>query len=58
MERVAVRRQHVSFRSPVSYFYNGFAKDLWAVIDFYNTRFNIGITRQATSDRVAFLRSL
>ncbi|HEX2687239.1 MAG TPA: hypothetical protein VHN14_11500 [Kofleriaceae bacterium] len=40
------------------YFHNGFAADLDAVIDFYNTRFNIGFTKQEKSDLVAFLRSL
>jgi len=40
------------------YFHNGFAKDLWAAVDFYNTRFNIGFTKQEKSDLVAFLRSL
>jgi cytochrome c peroxidase len=40
------------------YFHNGFAKDLDAVVDFYNTRFNIGFTKQEKSDLVAFLRSL
>ena len=58
LERVAVRRQHLSFRSPLSYFHNGFAKDLWAVVDFYNTRFSIGLSKQEKSDLVAFLRSL
>ena len=48
----------MSFRSPLSYFHNGFAKDLDAVVDFYNTRFNIGFTQQDKSDLVAFLRSL
>jgi hypothetical protein len=28
------------------------------VVDFYNTRFNIGLTKQEKSDLVAFLRSL
>ena len=58
LERVAVRRQHLRFRSPLAYFHNGFAKDLWAVVDFYNTRFNIGLTKQEKSDLVAFLGSL
>ena len=58
LERVAVRRQHLRFRSPLAYFHNGFAKDLWAVVDFYNTRFSIGLTKQEKSDLVAFLRSL
>ena len=46
------------FRSALSYFHNGMAKDLWAVVDFYNTRFSIGLTQQEKSDLVAFLRSL
>jgi hypothetical protein len=40
------------------YFHNGFAKDLDAVVDFYNTRFHIGLSKQDKSDLVAFLRSL
>jgi cytochrome c peroxidase len=40
------------------YFHNGMAKDLWSVVDFYNTRFNIGLSKQEQSDLVAFLRSL
>ena len=40
------------------YFHNGFAKDLDAVIDFYDTRFNLKLTKQEHSDFVAFLRSL
>ncbi|HEX8109672.1 MAG TPA: hypothetical protein VF516_18200 [Kofleriaceae bacterium] len=48
----------MSFRSPLSYFHNGFAKDLWAAVDFYDQRFHIGFTRQERSDLVAFLRSL
>jgi hypothetical protein len=40
------------------YFHNGFAADLDAAVDFYNTRFNIGFTKQEKSDLVAFLRSL
>ena len=53
-----MRRQHLSFRSPLPYFHNGFAKDLNAVVDFYNDRFHIGFTKQDKSDLVAFLRSL
>ena len=41
-----------------SYFHNGFAKDLWAVVNFYNDRFHIGLSYQEKSDLVAFLRSL
>jgi hypothetical protein len=40
------------------YFHNGFAKDLDAVVDFYDTRFGIGFTKQEKSDLVAFLRTL
>jgi hypothetical protein len=40
------------------YFHNGFAADLDAVVEFYDTRFHIGFTRQEKSDLVAFLRSL
>jgi len=40
------------------YFHNGFAKDLDAAVEFYDTRFNIGFTKQQKSDMVAFLRSL
>jgi cytochrome c peroxidase len=57
-ERVAVRRQRLGFRSPLPYFHNGFAADLDAVVDFYDTRFHIGFTKQEKSDLVAFLRSL
>jgi len=48
----------LSFRSSLSYFHNGFAADLWAVVDFYDSRFHIGFTKQEKSDLVAFLRSL
>jgi cytochrome c peroxidase len=40
------------------YFHNGFAADLDAVVEFYDTRFHIGFTAQDKSDLVAFLRSL
>ena len=40
------------------YFHNGFAADLDAVVDFYNTRFDIKLSWQEKSDLVAFLRSL
>jgi len=39
------------------YFHNGSAKDLWSVVEFYNTRFHIGFIKQEKSDLVAFLRS-
>jgi cytochrome c peroxidase len=40
------------------YFHNGFAADLNAVVDFYDSRFHIGFTKQEKRDLVAFLRSL
>jgi hypothetical protein len=46
------------FDRPFRYFHNGFAKDRWAVVNFYNDRFHIGLSYQEKSDLVAFLRSL
>jgi hypothetical protein len=46
------------FRTPLPYFHNGFAADLDAVVDFYNSRFDIKLTKQEKSDLVAFLRAL
>jgi cytochrome c peroxidase len=46
------------FDRPLLYFHNGFAKDLDAAVEFYDTRFNIGFSKQQKSDLVAFLRSL
>lgn len=40
------------------YFHNGFAKDLDAVIDFYNDRFDMKLSTQEHNDLVVFLRSL
>ena len=40
------------------YFHNGSAADLGAVVDFYDTRFNIGLSHQDRRDLVAFLRTL
>jgi hypothetical protein len=40
------------------YFHNGSAKDLNAVVDFYNVRFHIGLTGQEEADLVAFLQAL
>jgi len=40
------------------YFHNGFAASLDAVVDFYDTRFGIGLTAREKADLVAFLRSL
>lgn len=46
----------VASRPP--YFHDGSAKDLPAVVDFYNTRFGISLTDQEKADLVAFLASL
>jgi cytochrome c peroxidase len=40
------------------YFHNGSAATLSDVLDFYDTRFNVGFTAQEKSDLIAFLRSL
>jgi len=40
------------------YFHNGSALTLMDVVDFYNSRFTIGLTAQEKSDLVAFLSSL
>jgi hypothetical protein len=40
------------------YFHNGSARSLTDVVDFYDSRFNIGFTQQEKLDLVAFLNSL
>jgi cytochrome c peroxidase len=40
------------------YFHNGSARSLEDVLDFYDTRFNLGLTSQQKADLVAFLRAL
>jgi hypothetical protein len=40
------------------YFHNGMAADLPAVVQFYDDRFQIGLTAQEKSDLAAFLRAL
>jgi cytochrome c peroxidase len=40
------------------YFHNGSAATLSDVVDFYDTRFDIGFTAQEKSDLIAFLQSL
>jgi len=44
--------------SRAPYFHSGFAADLDAVVDFYNERFDIGLTARERADLVAFLRTL
>ena len=46
----------LSARAP--YFHNGMAATLEQVVEFYDTRFNIGLTSQEAADLVAFLRAL
>ena len=48
--------RNLAVRPP--YFHNGSAPTLNAVVGFYNTRFNIGLTAQDQSDLVAFLNSI
>ncbi len=40
------------------YFHNGSAADLSSVVEFYNSRFSIGLTDQDKSDLIAFLSTL
>jgi len=40
------------------YFHNGLGTDFGAVIDFYNTRFSVGITDDEKADFIAFLGAL
>ncbi len=40
------------------YFHNGFAATLEDVVDFYNTRFSIGLSARDKKDLVAFMQSL
>jgi hypothetical protein len=40
------------------YFHNGSAATLDDAVDFYDTRFNIGLTKQEKADLVAFLKAL
>jgi cytochrome c peroxidase len=40
------------------YFHNGFAATLNEVLDFYESRFNIGLTARERADLLAFLRAL
>jgi hypothetical protein len=48
--------RNLAARAP--YFHNGSAADLGAAVDFYDERFQIGLTRQERSDLIAFLRTL
>lgn len=39
-------------------FHDGSAADLHEVVEFYNTRFNIGLTKSEKDDLIAFLAAL
>lgn len=40
------------------YFHNGLAKDLSEAVEFYDTRFGMGLSSAEKTDLVAFLRTL
>jgi len=48
--------RNLAARAP--YFHNGSAVDLAAVVEFYDTRFHIGLSASEKADLVAFLRAL
>jgi len=48
--------RNLAARAP--YFHNGFAKDLDAAVDFYNTRFGLNLSDDEHDDIVAFLLAL
>ena len=48
--------RNLAGRAP--YFHNGLAADLKEAVDFYDTRFNIGFTRQEKNDLASFLKTL
>ncbi|CAN5920287.1 hypothetical protein BH11MYX3_BH11MYX3_08410 [soil metagenome] len=48
--------RNLSGRAP--YFHNGLADTLGEAVDFYNTRFGMGLTTQEHNDLVAFLKTL
>ena len=49
-------RRGLASRAP--YFHNGMAATLADVVDFYDSRFNIGLSAKEKSDLVAFLKAL
>jgi len=49
---------HPMPRGRAPYFHNGSAATLLDVVNFYNQRFNIGLTPAQTSDMAAFLQTL
>jgi cytochrome c peroxidase len=49
---------HAAVAAPAPDFHNGFAATLDDVVDFYETRFGIGLMAQEKADLIAFLRAL
>ena len=47
-----------SLASRAPYFHNGCAATLADVVDFYDSRFNIGLSAKEKGDLVAFLKAL
>lgn len=47
-----------SLASRAPYFHNGSARDLSAIVDFYEARFNVGFTDQERKDLINFLNAL
>jgi cytochrome c peroxidase len=57
--REQVQRAHPArVGGPRSVFHNGAAATLEEAVDFYDTRFNIGLTAREKADLVAFLKAL
>jgi cytochrome c peroxidase len=55
---VGVQGAHSAGPGLAPYFHNGLAATLADVVDFYNGRFNIGLSAQEKSDLIAFLKAL
>ena len=55
-EAAYTEQQVIASRAP--YFHNGSAMTLSNVVQFYNVRFNIGLTEAEKADLVAFLNAL
>jgi cytochrome c peroxidase len=53
-----VRRQHLGFRSPLSYFHNGLAARLDDVVALYQKSLGFVFTPDEAADLVAFLQAL
>jgi hypothetical protein len=53
-----VHQPHANFVAASALLHNGTAADLNAVVNFYNGRFNIGLTNQEKHNLESFLRAL